>query len=427
MNEDQLRMIFEHIPADKVKPVDDSLLESLSRKAKRSVLRTITASSNFSSSVETVKALPKFNRDEVTYGKLLGTGQFGEVVEIKRFNLKDACEGSSCNGFTKETDYILESENRDKVEKGLDGREFLATHCLRCVQGKVSARYAIKTLQVKYHKDPTCYYLGAKDLAREAHFLSSLEHPHIVKLRATAAVDLCSKNYFIILDRLYGTVRDHINEWKKRQNRNVVRKIFRYTSVSDKEAQLVMFEERLRIAFDICSALRYLHANNLIHRDVKPENVGFDVRGDPKIFDFGLAVEIPDGPGPYKLTGNTGTLSYMAPEVYYCKLYDQRCDVHSFGLLLWEMFALEKVTNVFDVKTFVKVSLEQGARPPLNPHWPEELRDIMRKCLIPDFNDRSFIEDIWDDLRQELARLQNVDPELLGDCRRRRSTYLINA
>jgi mitogen-activated protein kinase kinase kinase 7 len=62
----------------------------------------------------------------------------------------------------------------------------------------------------------------------------------------------------------------------------------------------------------------------------------------------------------------------MAPEVYYCKLYDQRCDVHSFGLLLWEMFALEKVSDVFDVKTFFEVSLEQGAHPPLDPHWPEE-------------------------------------------------------
>jgi serine/threonine protein kinase len=262
MNEDQLRMIFEHIPADKVKPVDDSLLESLSRKAKRSVLRTFTASSNFSSSVETMKALPKFNRDEVRIGKLLGTGQFGEVSEIKRFNLKD-CLGSSCNSFTRETDSIE-----------ADGREFLATHCLRSVQGKCSARYAIKTLQIKYHKDPACYYLGAKDLAREAHFLSSLEHPHVVKLRATAAVDLCSINYFIILDRLYGTVRDQINEWKKRQNRKAARKKFRFMSVSDKEAQLEMFEECLRIAFDISSALRYLHANNLIHRDVNLKTLG---------------------------------------------------------------------------------------------------------------------------------------------------------
>jgi serine/threonine protein kinase len=142
------------------------------------------------------------------------------------------------------------------------------------VQGKFSARYTIKTLQVKYHKDPACYYLGAKDLAGEAQFLSSLEHPHVVKLRATAVVDLCSKNYFIILDRLYGTARDQINEWKKQQNRKAARKNFSYMSVSDKEAQLEMFEECLRIAFDISSALRYLHANNLIHRDVNLKTLG---------------------------------------------------------------------------------------------------------------------------------------------------------
>lgn len=425
MNDVQLQTIFENISADKVKPVDEDLLEKLSKRARRSVLRTISASPKFSSSIETVKTLPKFNRDEIRVGRLLGTGQFGEVSEIKRFNLKGS-ESLNYETITRESDY-REAEHRVTFEPGLeDGRAFLATHCLRSMQGKVSSRYAIKSLQIKYHNDPACYYLGVKDLAREAHFLSSLVHPHIVKLRGTAAVELCSRNYFIVLDRLYGTLRDQINEWKKRQNKSSIRNFFRIMNQSEKKPS-DMLDERLSVAFDIASAVKYLHSRNLIHRDLKPDNVGFDVRGDVKIFDFGLAVEIPDSQGPYKLTGNTGTMCYMAPEVYYCKLYDQRCDVHSFGLLLWEMFALEKVGNVFDPNTFVEVSFGQGARPPLDPQWPEELRNIIRQCLIPDFTERPFMEQTSESLRRELARVRNVDPETLGDYRRRRSTFLLNS
>jgi serine/threonine protein kinase len=57
---------------------------------------------------------------------------------------------------------------------------------------------------------------------------------------------------------------------------------------------------------------------SIIYRDLKPDNVGFDVRGDVKIFDFGLAKEIDprqmDAEGTYKLTADTGSLRYMAPE-----------------------------------------------------------------------------------------------------------------
>lgn len=57
-----------------------------------------------------------------------------------------------------------------------------------------------------------------------------------------------------------------------------------------------------------------------MNRDLKPDNIGFDVRGDVKIFDFGLAKEIDPSKrledGTFKLTGDTGSLRYMAPGTY---------------------------------------------------------------------------------------------------------------
>jgi serine/threonine protein kinase len=69
--------------------------------------------------------------------------------------------------------------------------------------------------------------------------------------------------------------------------------------------------------FDELSYLGVLPFVSVIYRDLKPDNVGFDVRGDVKIFDFGLAKELDPNKrlddGTYKLTSDTGSLRYMAP------------------------------------------------------------------------------------------------------------------
>lgn len=64
--------------------------------------------------------------------------------------------------------------------------------------------------------------------------------------------------------------------------------------------------------------LSSLSCISIIYRDLKPDNIGFDVRGDVKIFDFGLAKELPTSEkladGTYNLTADTGSMRYMAPE-----------------------------------------------------------------------------------------------------------------
>ena len=79
--------------------------------------------------------------------------------------------------------------------------------------------------------------------------------------------------------------------------------------------------------------------SRLIYRDIKPENIGFDIRGDVKVFDFGLCKNLDrdkkaEGYG-YKLTPTTGSIPFMAPEVAKGLPYDTKADVFSFSLLLW--------------------------------------------------------------------------------------------
>ncbi|KAG9132743.1 hypothetical protein Leryth_014019 [Lithospermum erythrorhizon] len=87
------------------------------------------------------------------------------------------------------------------------------------------------------------------------------------------------------------------------------------------------------------SRLNYLHSKNIVHRDVKAENMLLDSSRNLKIADFGVARV--EAQNPSDMTGETGTLNYMAPEVLDGKPYNRKCDVYSFGICLWETYCCD--------------------------------------------------------------------------------------
>jgi serine/threonine protein kinase len=94
-------------------------------------------------------------------------------------------------------------------------------------------------------------------------------------------------------------------------------------------------EEVATVTQGILRALDFLHANNVVHRDVKPGNVMIAARGEVKLTDFGLATEIETGAG--MCVGRAGTLQYTAPEVLAGFPYDASVDVWSLGMTVLEM------------------------------------------------------------------------------------------
>lgn len=184
-----------------------------------------------------------------------------------------------------------------------------------------------------------------------------------------------------------------------------LRKIVLNQMRSNSTVKLYTREEGLSWAIQITKGLAYLHSciPKVIHRDLKPENVLLDSttpgKRHAKLADFGLSSVVDlkklskkNGQlsDKYELTGGTGSFTYMAPEVLKNSKYNEKVDVFSVSIIIWEIFSyrlrmhrdpkeglttpeyLERVKqNAYD-------TAYQGKRPPLPPNWPAALRDILQ-------------------------------------------------
>ena len=91
-----------------------------------------------------------------------------------------------------------------------------------------AAFIALKRLRGGILEDDSCFMNGMADLANETLFLGSIDHPYIIKLRGIGAGDMCHKDFFIILDRLYDTLASRLVKWKAEQKKACgLKKIFR--------------------------------------------------------------------------------------------------------------------------------------------------------------------------------------------------------
>lgn len=174
--------------------------------------------------------------------------------------------------------------------------------------------------------------------------------------------------------------------------------------------------------FPICSPSLDLH---------QPDNIGFDVRGDIKIFDFGLAKELHESSrldnGLYKLTGDTGSPRYMAPEVALGKPYNETCDVYSFAILTWQMLRCETPFELYgSLKSFKTKVVEQGVRPGIDPKWPDDISELLRNAWSPDIAKRPSMDDACETLRSAINR--DTDEEIVEiiDASRRSEMSLRN-
>lgn len=138
------------------------------------------------------------------------------------------------------------------------------------------------------------------------------------------------------------------------------------------------FKIVMQLALDLSRGLSYLHSQNIVHRDVKSENMLLDKKMTVKIADFGVARV--EAQNPRDMTGETGTLGYMAPEVLDGKPYNRKCDVYSFGICLWEIYCCDMPYPDLTFAEMTSAVVRQNLRPEIPRCCPSALSSIMKKC-----------------------------------------------
>jgi len=164
----------------------------------------------------------------------------------------------------------------------------------------------------------------------------------------------------------------------------------------------------MHIARGIVSGLEAAHAAGVVHRDLKPANLLVDASGDVMIMDFGVARStggtqpgIEAGPRPLSAAtssaGETtvgavvGTIEYMAPEQARAQPVDQRADIYSFGLILYDMLLGRRRARSAG-SAFAELTERMASAPPpprtIDPSIPEPLNRIVVRCIQPNATER---------------------------------------
>lgn len=282
-----------------------------------------------------------FTTKEIMLGRLLGSGEFSNVYEIKSFRPDVSLDNSVSDKEIETRRYMIGREKYRDTKK--------ATYALKHLRPALIDKY-----------NSSQYAQFATDLVREAEFLSVLQHPNIIKLRGVSHFDSTGflhgpQGYFLIIDRLDESLVDRIAKWKRGPKKgrfdllqsSMTHAVSKATKMKDRESDDNRFlQEQLEVMLQIAAAIVYLHDKNIIFRDLKPANVGFDVRGDAKLFDFGLAKIMPANGDPYEdvyKMSCAGTPRYMSPEVLSANTgYNLKADVYTFGIVLWEVLSMTR-------------------------------------------------------------------------------------
>jgi HEAT repeat protein/tRNA A-37 threonylcarbamoyl transferase component Bud32 len=166
----------------------------------------------------------------------------------------------------------------------------------------------------------------------------------------------------------------------------------------------VALKRAVKFAVDIATGMAVAHQAGIVHRDLKPANVLIDNDLLLKIVDFGVAAAHSQGDTQLTKTGYViGSPKYMAPEQILGKKVDERADIYSLGVIMYEMFSGVPPYSRGDHMSVMYQHVQGKARPPIeiNKDLPMELNNLVMKCMSLDKAKRA---QSMDELRLSLEK-----------------------
>ncbi|HLW74400.1 MAG TPA: serine/threonine-protein kinase, partial [Gammaproteobacteria bacterium] len=147
----------------------------------------------------------------------------------------------------------------------------------------------------------------------------------------------------------------------------------------------VPYAAGLRIMRQVCTALQVAHEQSVLHRDIKPENVMLEPSGNAKLMDFGIASLVHRGEGEAERLV-IGTPRYASPEQLQSERLDERADIYSCGVMMYQMFTGKLPFNERNMERLVEVKTKAEYPKPseLIPGFPGALEALIIACLRAD-------------------------------------------
>jgi serine/threonine protein kinase len=194
---------------------------------------------------------------------------------------------------------------------------------------------------------------------REIKVLASLDHPNIAALRTAFTAD---DQFVMIMEYVEGI-----------------------TLAQRLEKGAFSSSDALNYVDQVLAALSYAHGKHVIHRDIKPGNMMLTPQGIVKLMDFGLARSA-DEVG-LTITGTTlGSLDYASPEQVQSQPTDERSDLYSAGVSLYQMVTGQRMFSVTSSFSLMEAQIKQTPRPPIEivPTVPKALNDVIMMAVSKD-------------------------------------------
>lgn len=235
---------------------------------------------------------------------------------------------------------------------------------------QLGRKIALKLIAPEFATDPRRVHR----FEQEARAASALNHPNVCVIHEIEVTD--TGRHFIAMEYIQGlTLRDQLSR-----------------------GPLSVFEA-LNVAVQVATALSSAHATAIVHRDIKPENIMLRPDGYVKVLDFGLAklTEIlPEQPRLQEASTNVlteagtlmGTVKYMSPEQLRKARVDERTDIWSLGVVLYEMLTGVTPFEAPSSNEMVELILDPRPAPLLPAELPSRLQEIVKKALEKDRADR---------------------------------------
>ncbi|WP_407268006.1 Stk1 family PASTA domain-containing Ser/Thr kinase [Radiobacillus sp. PE A8.2] len=263
---------------------------------------------------------------------------------------------------------------RYKIRKMIGGggmaNVYLATDII------LEREVAIKVLRLEYANDEE--FIAR--FHREAQSATSLSHPNIVSIFDVGEEDGI---YYMVMEYIDGmTLKKYIQTYGP-----------------------IEVEEAIDIMKQITSAITHAHANEIVHRDIKPQNILIDPYGQVKVTDFGIAVAL-SATSLTQTNSVLGSVHYLSPEQARGGMATKKSDVYSLGIVLFELLSGRLP---FSGQSAVSIALKhlQSNTPSIrrwNPNLPQSVENIVLKATSKDpFHRYEHVYEIEDDLNTALS------------------------